>query len=214
MGKPREQYKLPNESFVNVTHGWPWWSTETRSFQPLGTAQLSCWSVDTSRRIFRLHHQPCGHVNRARRTFAKTTTKQSCHTLDITIVVTVHVRYRRYRQAMKWGWKLHNRVTGHRKAWSRLQLIRHGRSWCRHHLAESTAGTDVTCKRQASPPSRPSMSSRVSSRVSQRWARLSCRRVCLRYLVDRTDVRSSLIVWSKCVRVNTTVYRVNTNLKS
>ena len=63
MGKPREQYKLPNESFVNVTRGWPWWSTETRSFQPLGTAQLSCWSDDTSRRIFRLHRQPCGRVN-------------------------------------------------------------------------------------------------------------------------------------------------------
>ena len=58
----------------------------------------------------------------------------------------------------------HNRVTGHRKVWCRLQLIRHGRSWCRHHPAESTAGTDVTCKRQASPPSRPSMSSRVSQR--------------------------------------------------
>ena len=48
--------------------------------------------------------------------------------------------------------------------WSRLQLIRHGRSWCRHHLAESSTGTDVTCKRQASPPSHPSMSSRVSQR--------------------------------------------------
>ena len=199
MGKPREQYKLPNESSVNVTRGWPWWSTETRSFQPLGTAQ----SVDTSRRIFRLHHQPCGRVKQARRTFAKTTTKPSCHTPDITIVVTVYARYRRYCQAMKSGWKLHNRVTGHRKVWYRLLLIRHGRSWCWHQLVESTAGTEVTCKqmRQASPPSRPLM----SSRMSQRWARLSCRRVCLRYLVDRTGVQSSRAIWSKCVKVNTSL---------
>ena len=51
--------------------------------------------------IFRLHDQPCGRVNRARRTFAKTIIKPSCHAPDTTIVVTVHVSYRRYRQAME-----------------------------------------------------------------------------------------------------------------
>ena len=54
-----------------------------------------------SRRIFRLHYQPCVRVNRAWRIFAKTRIKPMCHTPDTTIVVTVHVRYRRYRQAMK-----------------------------------------------------------------------------------------------------------------
>ena len=213
MGKPREQYKLPNESSVNVTRGWPSYDLQRYGHfshwaQPNSAVDRSTRQDEYSDSIISpavVSNKPGGHSRKRQQ--SQVVIWAGWWTPDITIVVTVYARYRRYCQAMKWGWKLHNRVTGHRKVWYRLLLIRHGRSWCWHQLVESTAGTDVTCKqmRQASPPSRPLMSSQVSNRMSQRWARLSCRRVCLRYLVDRTGVQSSLIVWSKCVRVNTSL---------
>ena len=107
MGKLREAYKWPNDSFVKVTRGWSCWSTETLSFHPLCAAPLSCWSVDMSRWIFRLRHQPCGHVSRARRTFAKTTIMPCCHTPDTTITNHVHDwAYRRHKYSTLSSWAM------------------------------------------------------------------------------------------------------------